>query len=130
VRKSPAQNVAFLGHDTAGHGDRAIGCLPVLQLVPLGVDASLRSLADDACVEDGNVGAFEGVLDVTGGEKPSGEAFRVRHVHLTPDGQDVERPPVRQRLSTSSRIPVLSSPSMEMSMNAGMQTRSRPPGAT
>ena len=34
------------------------------------------------------------------------------------------------RDSTSSRMPVLSSPSIEMSMNEGMQTRSMPPGAT
>src|SRR5450759_1022144 len=38
--------------------------------------------------------------------------------------------PVRYRLSTSKRIPVRSSPSIEMSMKAGMQTRSKPPGAT
>ncbi len=35
-----------------------------------------------------------------------------------------------QRDSTSSRMPVRSSPSMEMSMNEGTQTRSMPPGAT
>ena len=34
------------------------------------------------------------------------------------------------RDSTINRIPVRSSPSMLMSMNDGMQTRSRPPGAT
>src|SRR5437879_13181641 len=102
----------------------------------LRIDAILRRLADDAGVEDGHVGTFEGVLLVAGGEQPAGQALRVGGVHLTADRPDVERPPLdllrtgRYRLSTSSRMPVRSSPSIEMSMKAGMQSRSSPPGAT
>jgi len=132
VRESPLQLIAFLGDDAAGNRDRSQRRLPLFELVELGVDPIFGGLADDARVEDRDVGAIERVLGVAGGEQPSGEALGIRGVHLATDRPDVERPGLNRRylLSTRSRIPVRSSPSIEMSMKAGMQTRSSPPGAT
>src|SRR5713226_6467267 len=137
LRKAAPQLLPFLGDDAAGDRDGAPRSFPRPQLVQFGVDAVLRRLAHHARVEDGDIGSLERVFDVTGGEQPPRQAFGIGCVHLTADGPDVERPRphgrrrnLRQRLSTRRRIPVRSSPSIEMSMKAGMQTRSSPPGAT
>src|SRR6266404_5411044 len=78
VRESALELVAFLGHDAAGDRDRPLWSLPGFELVKLRVDAILGGLPDDASVEDGNVRALERVLLVAGGEKPAGQAFRIR----------------------------------------------------
>src|SRR5881296_678282 len=121
---------SFLADDAPGHGDGALGRLPLPKLVELGVDTFLRRLPHHARVEDRDVGAFERLLDIARREQLARDALGIGRVHLAPDGPDVERPRSDYRLSTSRRIPVRSSPSIDMSMNAGMHTRSRPPGAT
>src|SRR5262249_27462516 len=132
VREARAQTPPLLPDQAPGQGDRALGRLPLAQLVELRVHPVLGRLADDAGIEDRHVGAVERLFDVARREQPASKAFGVRRVHLAPDRPDVESPGLTRRylLSTNSRIPVRSSPSIEMSMNAGMQTRSRPPGAT
>src|SRR5207245_4478712 len=129
LRRAAPELVPFLGHDAAGDRDRPLRRLPLFQLVELRIDPILCCLADDAGVEDGHVRAVERVFLVTGCQEFARQTLRVSGVHLAPDRPDVERPS-RQRLSTSSRIPVRSSPSIEMSMKAVMQTRSRAPCAT
>src|SRR5205823_3721548 len=132
VRKAASQLLAFLRNDASSDRDRPAWNLPVLQLVKLRVDAVLGRLPDHARVEDRDVSALERILDVARRQHTSGETFGICRVHLASNRPDVKRPCTgpRQRLSTSNRMPVRSSPSIEMSINAGMQTRSRPPGAT
>ena len=143
--------LALFGDDAARHRNCSLRRLPLLELVQLGVHPVLGRLPDDARVQDRNVRPFERVFDVARGEQPSSQALGIRGVHLATDRPDVERPGLdawsplprslsptrrvclsefRYRLSTSKRIPVRSSPSIEMSIKAGMQTRSSPPGAT
>src|SRR5258708_25777500 len=120
----PLQLVAFLADDAPGDGDRPLVRLPLLELVEPGVDAVLRCLAHDAGVQDRDVGALERLLDIAGREQSPCQVLRVGQVHLAADGPDVERarlfPRPRYRLSTSNLMPVRSSPSIEMSMKAGM----------
>jgi len=132
LREALQQPVAFLLDYAAGDGDGPLRGLPLAQLVQLGVNLVLRLLTDDAGVEDSDVGPLEVLLfRIAGRQELSREALRVRQVHLAPDRPDVERASFRaQRSSTRRRMPVLSSPSIEMSMKEGMQTSSMPAGAT
>src|SRR3979411_1674216 len=95
----------------------------------LRVDPILRCLADDTGVEDGHVCPLERVLLVARCEQLARPGPRVGGVDLATACPQAERTG-RYLLSTRRRMPVRSSPSIEMSMKAGMQTRSRPPGAT
>src|SRR5438270_414008 len=115
-RESALQVLTFLAHDAPGHGDGALGRLPLPQLVELGVDALLGRLPHHARVQDRDVGALERLLDIARRQQLACDALGIRRVHLAPDGPDVERPRSDYRLSTSSRIPVRSSPSIDMSM--------------
>ncbi len=66
------------------------------------------------------------------GRTPAGRLrdATARSLNLSSPTFSADRSYRRYRTSTSSLIPVRSSPSIEMSMNDGMQTRSRPPAAT
>src|SRR5207237_3588501 len=114
VRKAARQLSAFFRDDAAGHGDRALWRLPLLQLVELGVHAILRRLAHDAGVENRDVSSLERVFDVTGSEEPSREALGIRRVHLASDRPDVERPGLEygHRRSPSDGLHAPSSPSI------------------
>src|SRR5439155_16636606 len=109
--------------------ESALRGLPRAKIVQLCVDAVLGRLTHHARVEHGHLRALEVRLHVTGFEQAPGKGLRVGDVHLASGRPDMESS-VLQRVSTRSRIPVRSSPSIEMSMKDGMQTSSSPPGAT
>ena len=75
MREAAGEVLALLGDDAARHGNRALGGLPLLELVELGVDAVLGGLPDDAAVENRDVSSLERILDVTGGKQASRQAF-------------------------------------------------------
>ena len=143
-----------------GDRSTGAGVLPLSQLAQPTTGPVLRMLADGAGDQDRKVRVFQfhSRHHAKLGELLR-EAVRVGGVHLAPDLPDVHpggtvaadhdgsplwpslqkrqwaeyrpRPDRRlQRTSTTSRMPVRSSPSMAMSMNEGMHTSSKPPGAT
>ena len=123
----PENQGASLGHNSPYP---ELGLRPLADRPPLGSPESLESHDGTDWVGDELERQRRGHHPAPAELPLAGSADRGRRRRRAAGAEPRAAAARRQRDSIRSRMPVRSSPSIEMSMNEGMHTRSIPPGAT